>query len=253
MIVGTDEILDKYSISRHNLNILIKHDPAFIGFKSTDTIWNGQAYIQKHIFDTDTGLTKEQVEIKLKEIKSKIKADRKANATDKDIIEARKRTLNKHNRKYITKILEESFNLNTKGEGDRNYIHNKILDKISEMEKKEQIEFDLNKLDKIEFINFELDKQRNAASILKSNIVKLKIVVDVLEEEYRVDEREIFFIPEGEEIEWEKGLTTIYGNLEVVIYKYKMNDEVIGVDYKILSVENNSEYEVIERYTTLKY
>ncbi|MFR2389803.1 hypothetical protein [Intestinibacter bartlettii] len=253
MKIGTDIILDIYSISRHNLNILIKHDPCFIGYLGTDTVWNGQAYIQKHIFDSSVKITKEQVKIRLEEIKAQIKEDRKVNTTDEDLIEARKRTLNKNNRKYITKILEGLYNFSAKDERDRNYIHNKILDEIDKVEKMEQIEFDLNKLAKIELINFELDKQRNTASILKSNTVNLKLVIDVEEWDYRVDEREIFFIPEGDEIEWEKGITTVYTNLEIIIYKYKINDEVIGVDYKILSAKNNSKYEVVERYTTLKY
>ena len=154
MKIGTDIILDIYSISRHNLNILIKHDPCFIGYLGTDTVWNGQAYIQKHIFDSSVKITKEQVKIRLEEIKAQIKEDRKVNTTDEDLIEARKRTLNKNNRKYITKILEGLYNFSAKDERDRNYIHNKILDEIDKVEKMEQIEFDLNKLAKIELINF---------------------------------------------------------------------------------------------------
>lgn len=232
--IGTDEVMSKYSISRHNLNILIEHSPDSIGYLRQDRIWNGQAYINKNIFNADVEVTKEEIEQQVLEVKAKIKADKKANATDEEIILARRRTLEKHNKKHLKEMVRH-----TRYPEDINYEKKSILEQ----------------LDKIENIEYKIDKKNDTATILKSiNEIQLKIIVDREEYKYRVnDEIPIYYLDIGDEIEWERIEETTYANVSVYAYKYIFDGEQIGIDYKILDSKLEQKFEVLEKFITYKY
>lgn len=233
MALTTDKILETYDITRHSLNILIEHDPSFIGFLGTDTVWNGRAYIKKHVFEL-VDVSKEQVAERIVELKAKIKADKKANATDEEIINARKRTLEKHNRKQLKGMLECWYD-----KTNLYYIDQSIRKRIS-------------KLDNIEYIK---DKSNETTKILKSKeSIKLDVITYADEYSVRVDDSvPIYYLEEGEEIEWEKIGYEVTANTDLLVYRYELNNEVVGVDYKILGYKHESKTEVLETYITHKY
>lgn len=238
MLIGTNEISEKYSITRHNLNILIEHDPEFVGYLGMEKEWNGQVYINKHVFKDKEELTEEKVNKRLLEIKAKIKADKKANTKDRDIIEARKRTLNRHNRKYINEIAEFT-SVGKVNQYNKDCVYKEILERVKE-------------LCKVEDIDFKLDKQKGTVRILKSN--NFKFETEVYKEKYNrrvFDEIPYYCLTFGEEIEMEEILITEFSIVEIVLYKYEINNELVGTDYKIISVENKSKEEVLEVYTDI--
>ena len=41
--------------------------------------------------------------------------------------------------------------------------------------------------------------------------------------------------------------------MELVVYKYELNGEITGIDYKILGYKLENKWEVLETYITHKY
>ena len=179
-------------------------------------------------------VSKDQVAERIVELKAKIKADKKANATDEEIINARKRTLEKHNRKQLKGMLECWYD-----ETNLYYIDQSIRKRIS-------------KLDNIEYIK---DKSNETTKILKSKeSIKLDVITYADEYSVRVDDSvPIYYLEEGEEIEWEKIGYEVTANTDLLVYRYELNNEVVGVDYKILGYKHESKTEVLETYITHKY